>query len=283
MAEKSLDDQIKEAELAIKGVELEKLKAETALTRKQLNAKWYSGKSLAQITAVALTVVALYSAIDQLFLKDIKQHESRLVQLKAELAQAALDSLNIEKKKIAAAIDSLKIRVIISAAFGDLDSLSYTNVLKYYKMIKTNDYFDGRLNHTGKAIQNEFEVTDIDGDTVIYDAATGLTWQGGNNLPILLWDKAKAYVDTLTYAGGHWRFPTLREAMSLIEPQTNEQGLYIDECFDFAPSIWTSDKYGTDAKPKVWVAAFAIGSFFPGVDPSEGDFFIPSYYVRAVR
>ncbi len=37
MAEKSLEDRIKEAELAIKEAELEKLKEETALVRKQVN------------------------------------------------------------------------------------------------------------------------------------------------------------------------------------------------------------------------------------------------------
>ena len=61
MADKSLDDQIKEAEIAKHKAETAKLKIEAALTRKQLNAKWYSGKSLAQITALVLTVVAVFN------------------------------------------------------------------------------------------------------------------------------------------------------------------------------------------------------------------------------
>ena len=47
MAEKSLDDKLKEAEIA-------KLKEETALVRKQVNAKWYTGKSLAKFTGSAV-------------------------------------------------------------------------------------------------------------------------------------------------------------------------------------------------------------------------------------
>ena len=46
MAKKSLDDQLKEAELALKAAELEKLKEETALAHKQVIAKWYSGQIL---------------------------------------------------------------------------------------------------------------------------------------------------------------------------------------------------------------------------------------------
>ena len=63
---KSVDDKIKEAELSIKQAELQRQQAETAklvaeerLIQKQINAKWYSGKSLAQITALVLTVVAV--------------------------------------------------------------------------------------------------------------------------------------------------------------------------------------------------------------------------------
>ena len=52
MAEKSLDDQLKEAEIA-------KLKSEEELVRKQINAPWYSGQSLARITATVLTLGAV--------------------------------------------------------------------------------------------------------------------------------------------------------------------------------------------------------------------------------
>ena len=51
------------------------------------------------------------------------------------------------------------------------------------------------------------------------------------------WKSAKAYVDTLSYAGGGWRLPTLQEAMSLLEPEkvkveaSEDDSLYIDASF----------------------------------------------------
>jgi len=280
--DKFLDDQLKEAQIAREQAEIaklksedEKLKEETALVRKQVNAKWYSGRSLAQITAVALTVVALYSAVDQLFLKDIKQHESRLVQLKAEVAQAALDSLNIERKGIAATIDSLKIRASISAAFGELDSIGYASALKQYNMITANNYYDRRLNPDGAGIENDFEVRVVKGDTVTYDATTSLTWQATTELPQLDWERAQAYVDTLTYAGfDDWRLPTLEEAMSLMEPEENEEtGRFVDLLFNDTPWIWTSDKHFAS---RAWLVIFNNGSCnYNDVNSSN--------HVRAVR
>jgi len=107
MAEKSLDDQLKEIQIAREQAELEKLKEETALVRKQVNAKWYTGKSLAKFTGFVLTAVALYSVLDTVFLKDIREHENRLIDLKAAVAQAALDSLNRKTTRIMTTIDSL--------------------------------------------------------------------------------------------------------------------------------------------------------------------------------
>ncbi len=60
MAEKSLDDQLKEAEIAKHKAETAKLKAEADLARKQVNAKWYAGKKMAAMATGVLTVVALY-------------------------------------------------------------------------------------------------------------------------------------------------------------------------------------------------------------------------------
>ncbi len=118
MAEKSLDDQLKEIQIAREQAELEKIKEETALVRKQVNAKWYSGRSLGQITAVALTVVALYSAVDQLFLKDIKRKEARLAKVEAALFQAQVDSLDNEKARITATIGSITKLDSINEALG---------------------------------------------------------------------------------------------------------------------------------------------------------------------
>ena len=84
MAEKSLEDRIKEAELAKQEAETAKLIIEGELVRKQVNAKWYAGQSLAKFTGFVLTAVALYSVLDTAFLTDIREHKSRLIKLQAE-------------------------------------------------------------------------------------------------------------------------------------------------------------------------------------------------------
>ncbi len=99
-------------------------------------------------------------------------------------------------------------------------------------------------------------------DTVIYDDATKLTWQGGNEwFPQRNWQAAKAYVDslnTLRYAGSKdWRLPTLKEAMSVTEP-----GLKMDLLFRDTPIIWTTNEYAWTDKGDVtmaWVVNFYEG------------------------
>lgn len=100
MAEKTLDDRIKEAEL-------KKLMAETALVRKQVNAKWYSGQSLKRITATVLTLAAVLGLVDRLILKDVRESRTTLIELKSQLAQTKLDSLDSERARISATIARL--------------------------------------------------------------------------------------------------------------------------------------------------------------------------------
>ncbi len=189
------------------------------------------------------------------------------------MARGALDSLNRAKeRKITTTIDSL---VLNGTGFTGLDNpAALDSALKQYRMIKKQGYFDGRLNKTAKGIKNDFDVRDIDGDSVIYDAATKLTWQGGNQFSARTWEDAKAYVDTLIYAGFEdWRLPSLEEAMSLMEPSANEKGLYIDVRFNDTPWIWTADQYDASY---AWVVYFVFGDC--GNDHVDyGD------YVRAVR
>jgi len=291
MAEKSLDDQLKEIQIAREQAELEKVKEETALVRKQVNAKWYSGRSLGQITAVALTVVALYSAVDQLFLKDIKQKEARLAKVEAALFQAQVDSLNRKKTSTITTIDSL---VLSSEKFPFLDNPAVLDsAMKQYRMIKKAGYYDKRLNPDGKGIKNKYEKKVVEGDGVIYDAATDLTWQGGNEFLDKTWKDAKAYVATLNtsnYAGyKDWRLPTLKEAMSLMslmEPKkvskrrNRNDSLYVDAYFKETPYIWTADEYDWTDKGDaltVWGVDFYNGYCY------NGHVYYDVSYVRAVR
>ena len=175
-------------------------------------------------------------------------------------------------------IDSLTIRATISAGFGSLDSPGYANVLKQYNMITANNYYDKRLNSDGAGIENDFKVQVVEEDTVIYDAATRLTWQGGGEFPPMTWKDAKDYVSSLSYAGfNDWRLPTLGEAMSLMEPTPQDQereSMFVNPLFNDTPFIWTSEKYSAS---RAWVVGFFFGSCnYIGIG-------YDSFHVRAVR
>jgi len=268
MAEKSLDDQLKEAEIA-------KLKEETALVRKQVNAKWYAGQSLAKFTGFVLTAVALYSVLDAAFLKDIKEHKSRLIKLQAQVAQAALDSLNRRKTRTITTIDSL---ILDGARFDFLDRPAVLDsARKQYRMIKKEGFYDERLNPDGKGITNKYEKKVEAGDRVIYDDAKKLTWQGGSKFKHGTWKDGKAYVDSLntsSYAGfTDWRLPTLKEAMSVTIP-----GSYMDLLFMDTPYIWTAEEYAWTDKgdaSDAWVVSFQSGCRISNIGNYQ--------WVRAVR
>ena len=117
--------------------------------------------------------MALYSVLDAAFLKDIREHESRLIQLKAQVAQAALDSLNRKKTRTTTTIDSL---ILDGARYPFLDTPAVLNsARKQYRMIKKEDFYDEKLNPKGKGKENNFKVQVKKGHNVIYDAATKLT------------------------------------------------------------------------------------------------------------
>ncbi len=327
MAEKPLDDKLKEAKIA-------KLKAEEELVRKQVNARWYSGQSLTRITATALTLAAVYGVVDRWILKDVRENRKIAVEASAEIAKLELekaknerasiketieslnskarqDSIAIEKarskarqdsisarrqldkaekevanlelkqKNIGATLDTLDAKAALAAAgFPVNDPAVFKNAMRQYRMIKKEGYYDQRLNPDGKGIKNKYEKKVVKGDSVIYDAATNLTWQGGNEYTTMNWTDAKAYVDSLSYAGGGWRLPTLREAMSLMEPEEME-GFYFDASFKDTPYIWTADEYArtdTGDASSAWVVDFYFGRCYN--TPVDG---IEYYYVRAVR
>ncbi|MCI0692793.1 DUF1566 domain-containing protein [candidate division KSB1 bacterium] len=111
----------------------------------------------------------------------------------------------------------------------------------------------------GKGINHEYEVQ-LQGKVVI-DHTTGLMWQQSGSPETMTYENAKAYVAQLNkdcFAGfGDWRLPTLEEALSLMEPQKNSDGSYINSKFDKTQSwIWTADMYSASA---AWVVYFYNG------------------------
>lgn len=114
-------------------------------------------------------------------------------------------------------------------------------------------------------------------ENLVFDKATGLTWQQSGSLEALTYAETQDYIRALNqqrfakYKG--WRLPSLDEAMSLLEPFKYGNGLYIDPRFDAAQKwIWTNE----EARASVaWAVTFHGGCCYVPVNAS--------YFVRAVR
>ena len=114
-------------------------------------------------------------------------------------------------------------------------------------------------------------------EKLVFDKATGLTWQQSGSLEALTYAQAQNYIRALNqerfakYKG--WRLPSLDEAMSLLEPFKYATGLYVDPRFDPTQKwIWTNDEAREGA---AWAVTFRSGCCYVPVDAS--------YFVRAVR
>ena len=174
-----------------------------------------------------------------------------------------------------------------------LDVLSREDVKK---MLRENDLFDQSLYWMGKGVQHEFDEIIQHGERLVIDHTTGLTWQQSGSGADMGFERAQEYVPGAQeyvrelkdkkYAGySDWRLPTLEEAMSLMEPSKNKDGLFINQIFgQEQPWIWTVDKWrqgprqsSSYVRPYVWVVYFDYGSC--------DDYLVSRshVYVRAVR
>ncbi len=105
-------------------------------------------------------------------------------------------------------------------------------------MLQQNDFYcSGGWswdNPDGRGFENQFEKQQS--GKVVYDKASGLTWQQGGSNSRMTYKSAQEYIDDLNakeFGGyGDWRLPTLEEAMSLMEPEKKNGDLYIDPVFD---------------------------------------------------
>ncbi len=96
-------------------------------------------------------------------------------------------------------------------------------------------------------IRHDYQVVECDGQKLIIDRATNLTWQQAGSPNYLTYADAEKYISNLNneHFGGYenWRLPTLVEAMSLVEDEAHDN-LHIDtKYFDNRQWwIWTTDK-----------------------------------------
>jgi len=183
------------------------------------------------------------------------------------------------------------------------------------EMLQERGFFDLQRNRASQAVLHQYEERRREGQSLIIDNTTSLTWQrSGSHFETSL-EEAYKYIQTLNskqYAGyDNWRLPTLDEAMSLMEPNKNKDGMYIDPIFDSRQNaIWTADRHkklinvlipisyfeererllgihipppddpsflGKELVPATWVANFENGCCDDVTD--EGSY----VYVRSVR
>lgn len=144
-----------------------------------------------------------------------------------------------------------------------------------YEMIREKKFYCSGLNNQG--FNNKFEQQ----GEVIVDYESGLFWQRSGSTNKLTLEQAGEYIDFLNnslFAGfSGWRLPTLEEAFSLVEPNRNHHGIYIDDIFDPAQEIIITSDYSADANNKFqWVVWYKLAA--PGGIRKED-----TAFVRAVR
>ncbi len=110
-------------------------------------------------------------------------------------------------------------------------------------------------------------------DLTVTDEHTGLVWQrGGLELASLRTiNLAVEQLCRLGFAGWHdWRLPSLHEAMSLMQPGKNGQGLYLHPCFSGEqPFIFTAARCHPGG---YWLVDYRQGRIFRGAGSSPGAF-----------
>ncbi len=153
---------------------------------------------------------------------------------------------------------------------------SWAIILVGESPMKQEGYYDQYRNPQVNSIVNQFELQKD--SLVVYDSTTKLYWQRLGSIKRLTYNQASAYVDSLNRAKfadySDWRLPTLEEAMSLVEPVQNNNGLFIDQVFDRTRLwIWTASK---ERAGRARYVDFNLGTCFHE-DVSR------SIYVRAVR
>ncbi len=163
----------------------------------------------------------------------------------------------------------------------DLSINEVKEMLKKYDFhCKTNEWSKEWANQQGKGIYNQYKEKAINGNKIIIDYATGLTWQQSGSDNYMIYQRIQAYLNNLNksqFAGfNDWRLPTLEEAMSLMEPQKSDNGLHINPLFDKTKLIiWTADLSKASS-------AWAVDFYF-GWCSGDNGFTAVSHKVRAVR
>ncbi len=189
-----------------------------------------------------------------------------------ELGQGFLSLFKPAEAKKKTALSPLKASVSVIAAAATIwvvfvstnqfvKSSGFLSEEKVNALLTEKKLFDRILNPNAAGIDNQFELQEINGDSMVIDFTTSLTWQqSGSGYP-MNYKSAQVYIDSLNSVGfssyDDWRLPTLEEAMSLMEPQQKNADLYIDAVFAKKQRwIWTADK---STAWRAWTVFFFYG------------------------
>jgi len=131
------------------------------------------------------------------------------------------------------------------------------------------------VNDSAAGFANQFSLS-LD-STLVYDAASGLTWQQAGSRVEMTFAETKSYIDNLNLvrlAGfNDWRLPTLEEATTLMEPQ-KKNWVHINPMFDnYQRWVWSSSKLDNE---HIWRVYYGNGN----CEPLSAQRY---QYVRAVR
>jgi len=150
------------------------------------------------------------------------------------------------------------------------------------RTLAANGLFDICLNEQGRGIIHQYEAVERKRDLLVMDRATGLTWQQGAS-GTMKYEEVETHVAELNaeHFGGYsdWRLPTLKEAMSVMEPERLNGSLFVRSVFQGGEWIWTADRECvlTDTWRKRWTVSYIMGRCW-AVDEDES-----SHEVRVVR
>ncbi len=214
-------------------------------------------------------------------LRDARLEGATLIQ--AQLQRANLSGANLTRADLT---DANIANAVIDRLRSSPETLDEDMILH---AVAECGFYDSLINPAGD-YPNIFELRTVEGDSVVTDRVTGLTWQQSQADGTMFYTAARQYVEGLNekkFAGFQdWRLPTLDQAKSLVEPVRNHSGLHIAAIFGIKKDvqdqskgerrigIWTSDKYGIS---RSWVSDFRFGSTFHA--PLDSG----RFYVRAVR
>ena len=125
-------------------------------------------------------------------------------------------------------------------------------------------------------IHNEFQAR----GRVIADRATGLMWQKSGSRR-LNYRRAQKYIAGLNrkrFAGhADWRVPTIPELLSLLEPNKQSNGLFINPLFHKRQdNCWSADMQDSSSLSSAWIVTFYFGDVYRYTMDTR-------LYVRAVR